>query len=105
MPYHLEKKGDPHDSVKEVGHLSTKHQENSSLSNSNVRRTLSFLPQVEWIPRCPDSKEGQIPCSGLNAGSSFIAKDEVMYESPLEILEKALGALLIWKHFSHLLTL
>ena len=35
-------------------------QEEPSLSNRCVRGTLSFLPQVEWIPRCPDSKEGRI---------------------------------------------
>ena len=31
-----------------------------SLPSAIVRGTLSLLPQVEWIPRCPDSKEGQI---------------------------------------------
>ena len=29
-------------------------QEEPSLSNRYVRGTLSFLPQVEWIPRFPD---------------------------------------------------
>ena len=39
---------------------------------------LCFLPQVEWTPRCPDSKEGRFPCSGLNAGPYFISQDEGM---------------------------
>ena len=29
-------------------------QEEPSLSNRQVRETLSLLPQVEWISRCPD---------------------------------------------------
>ena len=35
-------------------------QEYPSLSNRYVRGTLSLLPQIKWIPRCPDSKEGRI---------------------------------------------
>ena len=31
-------------------------QEVPSLSNKYVRGTVSFLPQVEWIPRFPDEK-------------------------------------------------
>ena len=41
-------------------------------------------------------KKARIPCSGLNAGSSFIAQDEGMSESPVETLEKALGLRLFW---------
>ena len=55
-----------------------------------------LLPQVEWTPRCNDSKEGQISCSGLNAGSSFISQDEGMSECPVETQEKAIGPRLIW---------
>ena len=36
------------------------------------------------------------PCSGLNAGSSFISQDEGMTESPVEILEKAIVLHLFW---------
>ena len=61
-----------------------------------MRGTLSFLPQAEWILRCSDSKEGQIPRSGLNAGSYFISQDEGVSEWPVETLEKALGPRLIW---------
>ena len=45
------------------------------------------------------------PCSGLNAGSSFIAPDKAMYESLVENLEKDLGARLICTGSSHQLTL
>ena len=70
-------------------------QEEASLNNRHVRGTLSLLPQVEWTLRCPDSKEGQISCSGLNARSSFISQNEGMSESPVETLQKALGPRLI----------
>ena len=33
-------------------------------------------------------KKAVFPCSGLNAGSSFISQDEGMSESPVETLEK-----------------
>ena len=61
-----------------------------------VRRTLCFLLQVKWTPRCPDSKEGWISLQRLNAGTSFISQAERMPESPVETLEKALGLHLIW---------
>ena len=64
-----------------------------------------MLPQVEWILRCPESKEGQIFLPVLGAGSSFISKDEWVSESPVDTLEKALGPRLIWKGASHPLTL
>ena len=44
-------------------------------------------------------------CNGLNAGLSFIEQDEAVYESHVENVEKALGALLIWTGSSHPLTL
>ena len=34
-------------------------QEYRSLSNRYVRGSLRLLPQVEWILRCPDSKQGR----------------------------------------------
>ena len=40
-------------------------QEEPSLSNRYVRGTLSLLPQVERIPRCPDWKEGWISLQWL----------------------------------------
>ena len=50
-------------------------------------------------------KKVGFPCSGLNAGSYFIAQDKAMYESLVENLEKVLGARLIWTGSSHPLTL
>ena len=40
-------------------------QEDFSLSNRDLRRTLCFLSQVEWTSRDPDSKEGQISLQWL----------------------------------------
>ena len=40
----------------------------------------------EMNPEIPDLKESQISLPRLNAGSSFIAEDEMMSESPIEIL-------------------
>ena len=41
-------------------------------------------------------KKAGFPCSGLNAGSSFISQDEGMTESPVETLEKAIVLHLFW---------
>ena len=49
-------------------------------------------------------KKVGFPCSGLNAGSSFIAQDKLMYESLVENLEKDLGARLLWTGSSYPLT-
>ena len=43
-----------------------------------------------------DSKKDGFPCSGLNFCSCFMSQDEGMSESPVETLEKAVGARLIW---------
>ena len=52
-------------STEEVSQLSKKLQQEASLSNRYVRKTLGLLPQVEWTPRCPDSKEAQISLQWL----------------------------------------
>ena len=44
----------------------------------------------------PDSKEGRISLHGLNLGLCFMSQDEGMSESPVEMLEKAVGLHLIW---------
>ena len=75
--------------TEEVSQLSTSTSEEFSLSSSDVRGTLCFLSQLDWTPKGPDSKEGPIPCSGVNSGSSFISQNEDMSESPVENLEKA----------------
>ena len=62
-----------------------------------VRGNQCFMLKVKLTPRCPDSKEGRISLQRLNAGSSFIAKDERISESPIETLQKALGLYLISK--------
>ena len=80
-------------------------QEYPFLSNRYVRGTLSLLPQVEWKPRCPDSKEGRISLQLLECRLIFLTQHEAMYESPVETLEIALGARLIWTGSSHPLTL
>ena len=41
-------------------------------------------------------KKAGFPCSGLNAGSSFISQDEGMSESPVDTIGNALGLRLIW---------
>ena len=46
-------------------------------------------------------KKAGFPCSGLNAGLSFISQDEGMSESPVETLEKALGPHLFQQEASH----
>ena len=54
QPYRLNRRADSQDSTEQVGQLTHEPQEETSLSNRYVRGTLSFLPQVEWIPRLPD---------------------------------------------------
>ena len=95
-PYCLEKRADSQDSIEEWDNFPQTPQEETSLSNRYVRGTLSLLPQVQWIPRCPDIKEGRISLMWLNAGSSFISEDEGMSDSPVETLEKTLVPCLIW---------
>ena len=50
-------------------------------------------------------KKVGFPCSGLDAGSSFISQDKGMSESPVETLEKALGPRVISTVASDPLTL
>ena len=45
--------------------------EEASLSKRYVRGTLVLLSQVEWTPRCPDSKEGQISLQWLECTLVF----------------------------------
>ena len=46
-------------------------QEDTSLSNRYVRRTLNLLPHVKWIPGFPDSKQSQISLQWLECGLVF----------------------------------
>ena len=68
----------------------------ASLISSYVGGTLSLLPQVEWTPRCLDSKEGRMSLQCLECRFIFYLTDERISESPVETLENALDPLLIW---------
>ena len=57
----------------EVGHIPTTPQEEPSLSNRYVRGTLNFLPPASGYRDSLTRKKVGFPCSGLNAGSSFIS--------------------------------
>ena len=59
------KRADSLSLTEEVSQLSTRTQEEFSLSSRDVRGTLCFLSQVEWTPRGPDSKEGTISLQWL----------------------------------------
>ena len=61
-----------------------------------MRGTLSFLPQVEWTARDPDSEEGRISQQWLKFRFVFHLTNEGMSESPVETLEKAVGLRLNW---------
>ena len=73
------------------------------------RGTLCFMLLAKWIPRCHDSKEGQMSLQRLNACSSFISQDERMSESPVETIQRALvlyfiskrGLTCLWQLESH----
>ena len=55
-PTQLEMRADSLASTQLEYRLPQAPQEEASLSCSIVRGTLNLLPQVEWTPRCPDSK-------------------------------------------------
>ena len=46
-------------------------QEEPSLSNRHVSGSLNLLPQVQWIPRFPDSKESRISLQWLECRLGF----------------------------------
>ena len=61
----ISRRADSQDSIKEVGHIPTTPQEQTSLSNQYVRVTLNLLHHVQWIPRFPESKESRISLQWL----------------------------------------
>ena len=61
-----------------------------------VTGTLCFPPQRNGRRDALTRKKAGFPCSGLNAGWSFISQDEGLSETPVETLEKALCLRLIW---------
>ena len=101
----VSRRADSQDSIKEVGQISTTPQEEPSLSNRYVRGTLNLLRHVQWIPRFRESKESQIICSGLNAGSFFFSQYKGMSEYSVQYLEKTLCPASSGQGASHHLTL
>ena len=71
IPYRREMRGDSLSSTEEVSHFPQTPQEEFSVSNRYVRGTLCFLPEVEWTPRCTDSKEGRISLQWLKCRLVF----------------------------------
>ena len=63
---------DSQDSIKEVGHIPTTPQEEPSLSNRYLRRTLNLLRHVQCIPRFPESKERRISLQWLECRLVFL---------------------------------
>ena len=68
----VSRRADFQDSVKEVGHITTTPQEESSLSNRYVRGTLNLLRHVQWILKFPESKESQISLQWLECRLIFL---------------------------------
>ena len=68
----VSRRSDSQDSIKEEGHSPTTHQEEPSLSNRYVRRTLNWLRHVQWIPRFPESKESRISLQWLECRLVFL---------------------------------
>ena len=64
-------RADSQHSIEEVGNFPQAPQEEPSLSNRYVRGTLSLLPQLEWILKCPDLKEGRISLKWLECRHFF----------------------------------
>ena len=96
IPNHLEMKADSQVSTEEVCSFTQTPQEEAPHSNKYVRATLSLLPQWNGHRDAQTQQKTVFPCSGLNAGSSFISQDEGMSESPMETTEKALCPCHIW---------
>ena len=70
-------------------------QEEPSLSNQYVRRTLNLLPHVQGYRDSLTRKKVGILCCGLNAGSSFFSQYKGISEYSVQSQEKALGPSLI----------
>ena len=68
----VSRRADSQVSIKEVGHIPTTPQEEPSLSNRYVRRTLNMLRHVQWIPRFPESKESRISLQWLECRLVFL---------------------------------
>ena len=65
------RRADSQGSIKEVGHVHQAPQEETSVSNQDVRGTLNLLRHVQCIPRFPESKESQISLQCLECRLVF----------------------------------
>ena len=80
--YMVSRRADSQDSIKEVNHIATIPQEETSLSNRYMRGTLNWLCHVQWIPRFPESTESQISLQWLECRLVFqlsIQRDVLMF--------------------------
>ena len=68
----VSRRADSQDSIREVGHIPTTPQEETSLSNRYMRGTLNLLRHVQWIPRFPESKESRISLQWLECRLVFL---------------------------------
>ena len=68
----VSRRADSHNSIEEVGHIPTTPQEEPSLSNGYMRRTLNLLRHVQWITRFPESKESRISMQWLEFRLVFL---------------------------------
>ena len=82
--------------TEEVSQFSTSTSSEVFLQQQVGERDSVFSVSSGMYRERPDSKKAGFPCSGLNFGSFFMSQDEGMSESPVEILEKAVGLRLIW---------
>ena len=94
--YDLKIRADPLLHIEKNAYFPLAPQEEASLSYSYVRGTLSLLLNWNGHRDALTRNKARLPCSDLNAGSSFTSHDEGMSESPVETLENALGLRLIW---------
>ena len=68
----VSRRADSQDSIKELGHIPTKSQEEPSLSNQYVRGTLNLLRHVQCILSFPESKESRISLQWLECRLVFL---------------------------------
>ena len=91
--------GDENDSLsstEEVSQLSTSTSIGAFPQKYVCESDCVFCRKYNGPQDALTQKKAGIPCSALNAGSSFISQDEGMSESPVETLEKAVVLNLFW---------
>ena len=79
------------DYIEEVGKLST-NTSRGVFPQKYVCEGICVFCLMWNVPRYAlTQKKAGFPCSGLNAGTSFISQDEGMSQSSVDTLEKALS--------------